>query len=211
MSYPINQQLQSYIETHIIPRYKDFDSAHQPSHAREVIKESMRLAQHYPVKPDMVYTIAAYHDTGLIKGRNTHQLESGHIIRHDKILRSFFTFSEIETMAQAAEDHRASSDHEPRSIYGMIVAEADRCIDATTIVRRTIQYGLSHYPECNKEEHYIRFQHHMKEKYAEGGYLKIWLNESINAQRLYEFQQLLKDERSIRKLFEEQWDLTINE
>ena len=210
MSYPINQQLESYIETQIIPQYKNFDSAHQPSHAREVINESMRLAQFHPVNLDMVYTIAAYHDTGLRKGRATHQLESGYIIRHDKILRTFFTLSEIETMAQAAEDHRASSDHEPRSIYGMIVAEADRCIDATTIVRRTIQYGLSHYPECTKEEHFIRFQQHMKEKYAEGGYLKIWLNESSNAQRLYEFQQLLKDVRRTRALFEAQWDLTVD-
>ncbi len=53
---------------------------------------------------------------------------------------------EIETVAQAAEDHRASSDHDPRSIYGRIVAEADRLIDPVTIIRRTIQYVLSHYP-----------------------------------------------------------------
>lgn len=42
-------------------------------------------------------------------------------------------------MREAVEDHRASSDHEPRSIYGKIVAEADRIIDTDTTLRRTVR------------------------------------------------------------------------
>lgn len=207
MEFHINHELKSYVEKEIIPLYRSFDSAHQPDHAQAVIEESMRLAQHYDVDPNMVYAVAAFHDTGLTEGRATHHIASGRIIRADLKLRSLFSHQEIEQMAQAAEDHRASIDHEPRSIYGMIVAEADRCIDTTTIVRRTIQYGLSHYPEFDKSEHYKRFLQHMKEKYAEGGYLKIWLKESINAQRLKEFQQILKDENRTKELFETQWKL----
>lgn len=47
------------------------------------------------------------------------------------------------SFAQAAEDHRASGRSEPRSIYGKLVAEADRVIDCETIIRRTIQFGCT--------------------------------------------------------------------
>lgn len=202
----INEELKNYIETEIIPRYNQFDAAHQVDHAQNVIAQSLELAQQYGVNINMTYAIAAYHDTGLIEGRTLHNLVSGRILRDDKKLRSFFSDEEIETMVEAVEDHRASCSHSPRSIYGMIVAEADRLIDGPSIVKRTIQYGLSHYPELHKEEHYRRFLRHMKEKFAEGGYLKTWLPESSNAIRLKKFQLLLKDEVATRNLFEQIWD-----
>lgn len=205
MKSVLNKELIAYIEAEILPLYASFDKAHQRDHAEYVIRESLSLAEHYEVNANMVYAIAACHDLGLIEGRANHHLVSGKIVRSDKKLCEFFTDEEIETMAQAVEDHRASCQHEPRSIYGMIVAEADRCIDGRTIVLRTIQYGLSHYPEFDKEEHYKRFKAHMKEKYDEGGYLKIWLSESPNQQRLKAFQQILKDETATRSLFEELW------
>ena len=116
-----------------------------------------------------------------------------------------FTPQQIEIMAQAVEDHRASSSHEPRSIYGKIVAEADRIIDGPTIVRRTIQYGLTHYPELDKEGHYRRFLEHMAEKYACGGYLRLWIPQSHNATLLAAFQEILKDPVATQKLFEQEW------
>ena len=208
--YPMTQTIQpalrTYIETYILPLYGLFDAAHQLNHALTVIEQSLLLAQYYDVNLDMVYAIAAYHDTGLTEGRKIHQLVSGRIIRQDTKLRDFFTAEEIEIMAEAAEDHCASSDHAPRSIYGKIVAEADRLIDGETIVRRTIQYGLSHYPELKKEGHFKRFLLHMKEKYAEGGYLKLWIPESVNARRLKEFQQLLHNEAATEKLFNSIWE-----
>ena len=72
-----------------------------------------------------------------------------------------FVEQEIDIIADAAEDHRASSDHEPRTIYGRIVAEADRIIDSETIVRRALQYGLSHEPALDKEGQYRRLMAHM--------------------------------------------------
>ena len=108
----MNQQLVEYIESEIIPRYAGFDEAHRVDHARTVIEESLKLAGN-DVNIDMVYAIAAYHDTGLCEGREKHHLVSGRIIREDGTLRRWFTEDQIETMAQAAEDHRASSDHEP--------------------------------------------------------------------------------------------------
>ncbi len=199
----MNKELLQHIETEIIPRYASFDKAHQIDHVRTVIDQSMKLAGFYDVDKNMVYTIAAYHDTGLTEGRKTHHIASAKIIRNDRKLKEWFTDEQIDIIADAAEDHRASNADEPRTIYGRIIAEADRIIDGETIIRRTIQFGLSHYPELDREGHFKRFMDHMAEKYAEGGYLKCWIPESPNAQRLKEFRNLLKNAELIRKMFDE--------
>ena len=199
----VNPTLIAYIEQEILPRYDHFDAAHQRNHADEVIERSLALAEHYEVDEDMVYTIAAYHDTGLCEGRDTHHLVSGRIIREDQKLRDWFDEAQIETMAQAAEDHRASSGHEPRNIYGKIVAEADRLISPEKVIQRTIQYGLGHYPELDKEGQYQRFKAHLLEKYSDTGYLKLWLPESDNAPRLEQLRQIIRDEKRMREAFEQ--------
>jgi len=195
--------MKQYIETEILPRYEAFDKAHQRDHADYVIRQSLELAKHYDVDMDMVYAIAAYHDTGLAVDRKTHHIESGKIVRNDRRLDEWFTPEQIETMAQAVEDHRASNKNEPRSIYGKIVAEADRQIDGMTILRRTIQFGLNHYPELDREGHWERTLEHIYEKYAEGGYLRLWIPESPNAIRLREFQSMVKDTILLRKHFDD--------
>lgn len=202
----IQPQLQSYIEQDILPRYDHFDTAHQRNHAEEVIQRSLALAEHYEVDINMVYAIAAYHDTGLCEGRETHHIVSGRIIREDKCLRQWFDEAQIETMAQAAEDHRASSGHEPRSIYGKIVAEADRLILPEKVIRRTIQFGIDHYPKLNKEGQYQRFREHLLEKYSDTGYLKLWLPKSDNAPRLEELRKTIRDENHLREAFERNFD-----
>ena len=190
----LTAELTDYIETDILPRYDAFDKAHNRTHALTVISQSLKLAQHYNVSTAMVYTIAAFHDTGLVEGREQHHTASARIVRSDEQLRALFTADEIETMADAVEDHRASNSNPPRTIYGKIVAEADRIIDVTTIITRTIQYGLSHYPELSEEGHIERAVAHIKEKYGEGGYLKLWIPESDNAENLQQFRKLIDNE-----------------
>ena len=202
----INPSLREYVEEFIIPRYDEFDAGHRRDHVKMVVEQSVVLAQYYDVDINMVYAIAAYHDTGLVEGRKYHHIVSGEIVKADVKLREWFDEYQIEIMAEAVTDHRASNDHEPRSIYGKIVAEADRVIDSEIIVRRTIQYGLTHYPYLNKEGHYNRFVEHMKEKYAHGGYLKLWIPQSPNAQRLDSFRNLLRDEEQVKLLFEKMWE-----
>ena len=198
----MNRELIHYIEQEILPRYDHFDAAHRRDHADEVITRSLALAGHYDVNINMVYAIAAYHDTGLCEGRDTHHLVSGRIIREDEKLRAWFDEGQIETMAQAAEDHRASSGHEPRSIYGKIVAEADRLILPEKVIRRTIQYTRDHFPNYDKEQQYERFREHLLEKYSDSGYLKLWLPESDNAPRLEQLRVIIRDERLMREAFE---------
>lgn len=195
--------IKAFLEQEIVPRYDGFDAGHRRDHVHYVMQECLNLARHYPtVDQAMLLVAAAYHDLGLEVGRDVHHIESGRLIREDKRLLRWFSPEQIETMAQAAEDHRASSDHEPRSIYGRLLAEADRQIDADTIVKRTIQYSFKHYPELNREENYKRFLAHMAEKYAEGGYLKLWIPESQNAQRLNDFRKILNDPAAIRQKFD---------
>ena len=198
----IQPDLQHYVETEILPRYDAFDKAHRRPHVERVIRDALALAAHYPVDRDMIYAAAAFHDTGLCADRATHHLVSGRIIRDDPALPRWFSPGQIEVIAQAAEDHRASLDHEPRSIYGRIIAEADRQIEPETIVRRTVQFGLGHYPELGREEHWRRTLDHLHEKYAEGGYLKLWIPESPNAGKLEELRALIADERRLRTLFD---------
>lgn len=198
----MNNELKEYIENNILPQYKDYDKAHRTDHILTVIEESLNLATRFEAEIDMVYTIAAYHDLGLPEGRATHHLTSAKRLLGDNNLKKWFTNEQLATMAQAIEDHRASSDHEPRSIYGRIVAEADRIIDPETVICRTVQYGLSHYPELNKEEQYKRMLAHMHEKYAEGGYLKLWIPESSNAKRLVVLRDIIKDEKRLREIFD---------
>lgn len=198
----INGQLKEYVESEIIPRYASFDMAHREDHARDVIAEALRLSEYYPVDKDMVYAAAAFHDTGLVEGRERHHLVSGQIIREDKRLPEWFTPEQIETIAQAAEDHRASGKTPPRSVYGEIIAEADRDIIPMKILKRTVQFGLEHYPELDKEGHWRRFVEHLHEKYYYGGYLKLYIPQSRNAGRLEELRQIIGDEVRLRSIFE---------
>ena len=161
--------LREYIENEILPRYSAFDKGHQRDHAESVIHESLVLAEAYGADKEMAYTIAAFHDLGLEKDRALHHIYSGKILMTDPVLPQFFTNEQLIVMRDAVEDHRASSKNAPRTIYGAIVAEADRHIDPETILRRTMQFGLKQNPEADFEWHFNRAYEHMLEKYAEGG------------------------------------------
>lgn len=202
MVYNVPADLQRYIYEKIIPQYANFDKAHQIDHVEYVIEESLKLALYYEVDSSMVYAIAAYHDLGLCEGRELHHIVSGKMLLADGTLRRWFTDDQMQQMREAIEDHRASNKYAPRSIYGEIVAEADRMIDPEVTLRRTVQYGLSHYPEMDREQQYERFCKHLADKYAEGGYLKLWIPQSQNAVRLAELRRLIEDEDKLKVVFD---------
>ena len=200
------QTLKEYIESEIIPRYDNFDGAHRQDHVRSVIGQSQELSRYYDVNPDILYAAAAYHDLGLCEGREKHHLVSGRIIREDRTLLNWFSVEEIEVIAEAAEDHRASNETPPRSIYGKIIAESDRLIDPETVIRRTVQYGFAHYPQMNREQMWERTLAHLQKKYGYGGYLKLWIPESSNACRLEELRKIIADEKRLRSMFDRFYD-----
>ena len=202
----IREEIIKYVEKEILPRYEGFDAAHRTDHATTVIERSIGLAKHYDVDEEMVYVVAAYHDIGLQFGREGHHIESARLILADDRLREWFSSEQIATIAEAAEDHRASAEREPRSIYGRIAAEADRAIEPMSILRRTVQYGLAHYAHLTKEGHWQRMLEHLAEKYEEGGYLKLWIPESDNAEKLAELRAIAKDRTRLREIFEQIFD-----
>lgn len=198
----IRESLYNYIYAEIVPRYADFDKAHREDHVLSVIERALSMGSQYDISEEMLLTAAACHDLGLSVDRKTHHLESGRIIREDKRLAEWFSPEQIEIIAQAAEDHRASAQITPRSIYGLIVAEADRMIVPETIIRRTVQFGLSHYSELDKEGHWQRTIDHLHEKYGEGGYLHLLIPGSPNEEPLRQLRTILKDESRLRTIFD---------
>lgn len=208
------RSLERYIYEEIIPKYSGFDPAHQEDHALTVIRQAEKLMEgrdawlaqedsaeeiwKSPIDMDILLTAAACHDLGLANGRERHHLDSGIVIRNDSRLREWFDEDEIETIAEAAEDHRASGKSAPRSIYGMLVAEADRVIEADTIIRRTVQFGMKNYPELDENGHIARAIEHLHEKYGRNGYLKLWIPWSDNARQLDMLRDLIDDSEGIR-------------
>lgn len=188
----MNQELIQYIESEIFPLYQRNEEGHGISHIKTVIKRSLELAQEYEVDLNMVYTIAAYHDLGHYIDRSTHELISADMMIKDENLARWFTQEQRKRMKEAIEDHRASSKHEPRSIYGRIVSTADRTIiNIDHTIKRTYSYGKSHYPDLPQEEQLERIYQHLSQKYGEGGYAKVYLKDQEYEDALQELRKAL--------------------
>lgn len=194
--------LVEFIETQILPQYAQFDKGHNMEHATRVIRRSLELARKIGADLDMAYAIAAYHDLGLSGPRAIHHLTSGKMLMQDARLKRWFTADQLKVMKEAVEDHRASASRVPRSIYGKIVAEADRDIEPETVIRRTIQFGLANYPQLDAEGHWRRFMQHMEEKYSVNGYIRLWIQGSENERRLNELRQLIAQPQRMRQVFD---------
>lgn len=198
--------LQQYIEQSILPQYEAFDGGHRRDHADSVIRESIKLAREYQADERMAYTIAAYHDLGLRIDREKHHIHSGEILIADETLRQWFTQEQLLTMRDAIEDHRASSKNPPRTIYGAIVAEADRQMVPETVIHRTMAYSAKLFPNGDFETLYQRSKEHLLEKYAEGGYMRLWLNSERNMQGLQALRDIIRDEQQLRALCKQWYD-----
>ena len=194
--------LVEFVETNILPRYTEFDKAHNLSHVNSVIRRSLELVKTTGADINMVYAIAAYHDLGLSGPRAVHHITGGKILANDARLKRWFSAEQIRIMKEAVEDHRASASHAPRSIYGKIVAEADRDLNPETVIRRTIQFGLSNYPEMDHEHQWLRFKQHMDNKYSSNGYIKLWISPSPNEENLKTLRNLIAQTQKLKEVFE---------
>ena len=194
--------LVEFIETRILPKYAEFDRAYNLEHVTRVIRRSLDLVKTTGADINMVYTVAAYHDLGMSGPRAIHHVTGGKILAADNRLKKWFSAEQIKIMKEAVEDHRASASRAPRSLYGKIIAEADRDIDVEVVIRRTIQYGLSNYPELDKEGHWNRFKEHLDSKYSTNGYIRLWLPKSPNEQNLNDLRNLIADPPRLREVFE---------
>lgn len=198
----LNLEIVSFVETQILPRYAAFGKSHGIAHVQRVIANSIELARIVGANVNMAYVIAAYHDLGMSGERAIHHIIGGKILFTDARLKKWFSPERLTIMREAIEDHRASASRQPRSIYGKIVAEADRDLDTEVIFRRAIQFGLERYPEKDKEAQWERFRQHMQEKYARGGYVRLWIPNSPNRLHLMEIQAIIDNPLLLRQWFD---------
>ena len=202
--------LVEFVETQILPQYAQFDKAHNMEHVTRVIRRSLELARSTGADIDMVYVIAAYHDLGLTGPRAIHHITSGKILVSDARLKRWFSADQISIMREAVEDHRASASRAPRSMYGKIVAEADRDLSPEVVFRRTVQFGLSNYPKLNKEQQWQRFAEHMESKYSVRGYIRLWIPGSQNEQNLNQLRNIIANPRLLKEAFEKYFSEEVN-
>lgn len=194
--------LVEFVETQILPQYANFDKAHNMEHVTRVIRRSLELAVKTGADINMVYTIAAYHDLGMSGPRAIHHITGGKILAGDARLKRWFSAEQIKIMKEAIEDHRASASRAPRSLFGKIVAEADRDIVPDVVFQRTVQYGLANYPELDEEQQWLRFREHMDQKYSQHGYIRLWIPGSPNEEKLKELRNIIANPTLLRQQFD---------
>ena len=199
----LNLDIMDFVEKQILPRYVAFGKSHGLTHVQRVIKNSLELAKFTGADINMAYVIAAYHDLGMSGPRAIHHITGGKILASDARLKKWFSPERIQIMKEAVEDHRASASRQPRSIYGKIVAEADRDLDTENIFRRAIQYGLEKYPELDDDKQWERFASHMDENYSRNGYIRLWIPNSPNQEKLRQLQTIIENRPLLRQWFEQ--------
>ena len=169
----MDRKLVEYIEGEILPFYDEHIKCHGSDHVRYVIRRSLDFAEQITdqqINRDMVYTIAAFHDIGIVVDRATHEMEGAKMLRSDKTIKQIFTPEQINIMAEAIEDHRASSNHEPRSIYGRIVSSADRYIGVDAALRSVYKFRIKYSPSATLDEIIDESITHIFDKFGDGGY-----------------------------------------
>lgn len=193
----MNKELVDYIEKEIFPLYNKNEEGHGLKHIETVIERSLKFAKDYDVNIDMVYTIAAYHDLGHHIDRKIHEIISAQIFMEDENMKKWFSDEQRKIIKEAIEDHRASSNHEPRTIYGKIVSTSDRTIvNIDDTIRRAYSYGKRNYQGITEEEQIQRVYEHLKDKYGENGYAKVYLEDKEFDEAMKEFRKALKDKDS---------------
>ena len=201
MTTKVNLQLRNYIESNILPRYEKDKSGHGLCHIKYVIDRSFVLVKEngLNVNPDMVYTIAAYHDIGHQIDPARHEILSAEIMLNDKKLKEFFTDEQMLTMRGAIEDHRASAKKDPRTIYGKIVSSADRNDSVEKCLERSYFYGKKLYPNATDEELYEHAFEVLSKKFGKGGYAKFYFRDNVYEDFLSEMRKLLEDKNKFIK------------
>lgn len=202
MRQQVNLELMEFVEQQILPRYTAFGESHGLRHVTRVIKKAIDLANITGADINMVYVTAAYHDLGMSGPRAIHHITSGKILMADARLKKWFTPEQIKIMKEAVEDHRASASRQPRSLYGKIVAEADRDLEPQEVFMRVVQYGLENCPDFDKEHQWERFAQHIENKYSSTGYIKLWIPNSPNEQDLKTLRSIIEDKKQLRDAFE---------
>lgn len=198
----INKSLMLYIEKEIFPIYKNNDSGHEIDHINYVINRCLRFKEQFDdININMLYTIAAFHDLAYRIDKDNHEILSAKIFFENNDMKHFFSDEERIIIKDAIEDHRASKKEEPRNVYGKIISSADRNTDIVSALKRTYSYTVKYYPDFSLEQLIDEGYNHIKDKFGETGYAKVYLKDDEYDQFKKEVNELLYDKNLFAKRY----------
>ena len=208
----MDKVLKEYILKQIKPKYKNFDKGHNISHFNFVTNNCISYAKQLIQKGenidlDIAYIVGAFHDIGLMIEREGHAKHSAEIVRDDAMLKKYYSDETISMIAEAVEDHSSHLSYEPRSIYGKIVADADRNNSVYLVFSRPIKYGLKNEPkDWSKEQHINRVYEFVNNKFGRNGYVKYHLDIPDTTKEQQKVWSLLDNEEKCKAYIEGLFD-----
>ncbi len=200
----VNRNLYDYINQNIFPEYSKNDTGHGIDHINYVINRCFKFSkqlENINININILYTAAVYHDIAHHIDKNNHEKLSAEMFEKDREMPNYFNKEQIKLIKEAIEDHRASLESEPRSVYGKILSSADRSTDVDEFLRRTHSYTLKHQPNSTFHEQFERAFLHTKEKYGLKGYAKSYIFDDEYEKFKTEINNLLENPH----LFEEKY------
>lgn len=192
----LNEELKKYIEDNVFTEYSKNEKGHQIEHVNDVIHRCFVLSKDINIDLNMLYVIAAYHDIGYHIDYKNHEKVSAQMMYEDKNLNEFFDKEQLRIMKEAIEDHRASLNRNPRSIYGKLISSADRNIDVDESLRRIYFYSIEHFGALNEEETIEECYKHAVEKFGKDGYVKFFLKDKEYENYLKELHILINNKKN---------------
>lgn len=194
----MNKELKQYIDEKILPQYDANNvGGHGRDHIETVIQRCFEIIKEFnlDLNEDMIYTIAAFHDIGYKQNPEKHEEVSSEMFKNDDVIRDFFTDEQIDIIAEAIVDHRASLEYEARSIYGKVVSSADRDTSVENMLKRSFLYHADKHKDENPSVEQVMEYSYKKllSKYGKGGYAKMYYPDKKYLDYLEHMQSLLEN------------------
>ena len=187
----------NYVEDKVLPLYDTNIGGHGRDHILTVIMRSFEIKKEFDLslKNKLILIIAAYHDIGYKKDPDNHEQVSSEIFLADKEIQKFLEPDEVQIVAEAIVDHRASLEYEARSEYGKLVSSADRETSVENMLKRSFLYQADKHADENPTiEQVIEYSFKkLTKKFGKDGYAKMYFPDKKYTSYLKEMQELLEN------------------
>ena len=187
----------NYVEDKVLPLYDTNIGGHGRDHILTVIMRSFEIKKEFDLslKNKLILIIAAYHDIGYKKEPDNHEQVSSEMFLADKEIQKFLEPDEVQIVAEAIVDHRASLEYEARSEYGKLVSSADRETSVENMLKRSFLYQADKHADENPTiEQVIEYSFKkLTKKFGKDGYAKMYFPDKKYTEYLKEMQELLEN------------------
>ena len=187
----------NYVEDKVLPLYDTNIGGHGRDHILTVIMRSFKIKKEFDLslKNKLILIIAAYHDIGYKKDPDNHEQVSSEMFLADKEIQKFLEPDEVQIVAEAIVDHRASLEYEARSEYGKLVSSADRETSVENMLKRSFLYQADKHADENPTiEQVIEYSFKkLTKKFGKDGYAKMYFPDKKYTEYLKEMQELLEN------------------